>query len=425
MAVVEGFIGGMITHNSNVALTTNSHTVNRLLMRVSIVCRIVPSPDWFIGVDSFDLCPGNKWVDLITLDLEPIDGGTDNGYTFTSPKWATDPRSRISPIRSHYPKHPASSFFYPELEKLPRLASVTFHKLKEFFLIKEVNMDLKGESLKLDRSMDNYTRATVISPLELTRFAVKQGNKFQKDKKKTMYSTEISAFRSKTEATTKSKVRSSNKHHYRSKSCRVSEWSEWGNCSKQCGFGEQKYHVNRSIDHNEDLKRHLILQISTSYPCEDFLSISRCKGDNLSAKALVPSPFIPAVAPLTPTLHLSQVCNVYLSWGAATPENSTERLRRETNLKSERNISAHGSAHFSPTPLVLGDNRRARLFPTTALYLFTIWSAINRLVTMTLRVCLCHDRPTLLFIQIVCSPHVRGEPNTIDTVHRSFIPIER
>lgn len=133
-----------------------------LLFQVSIICRITPSPDWFIGVDSFDLCRGNKWVDSVTLDLEPIDGGTDNGYTFTSPKWATDPRSIITPIRSKSPDHPASSFFYPDLEKLPRIAYVKFLKMKEFFLTKQIIGNLKGESFTLESGISTGARAGVM-----------------------------------------------------------------------------------------------------------------------------------------------------------------------------------------------------------------------------------------------------------------------
>ncbi|CAL1264985.1 unnamed protein product [Larinioides sclopetarius] len=235
--------------------------------KVSVICRIIPSPDWFIGVDSFDLCRGNKWVDSITLDLEPIDGGTDNGYTFTSPKWATDPRSRISPIQSRQPKHPASSFFYPELEKLPRIGYISFYKLKEFFQTKHINLDMKGESLTLETINDNTTRATVIgNPLnELTTYSTKQVRRFQKDKKK-LYGSEISAFRSKTESTTKSKVRNSKRHHYRSKSCRVSEWSDWGGCSKICGFGEQ-------------IRKRKVIHFGTrnSQPCPPLEESRRCR----------------------------------------------------------------------------------------------------------------------------------------------------
>lgn len=31
--------------------------------------RIVPSPDWFIGVDSFDLCVNGNWIDSITIEV--------------------------------------------------------------------------------------------------------------------------------------------------------------------------------------------------------------------------------------------------------------------------------------------------------------------------------------------------------------------
>ncbi|KAE8744323.1 hypothetical protein FOCC_FOCC009047 [Frankliniella occidentalis] len=36
---------------------------------VSVAVRVVPSPDWFIGVDSLDLCRGNHWIDSIAIEV--------------------------------------------------------------------------------------------------------------------------------------------------------------------------------------------------------------------------------------------------------------------------------------------------------------------------------------------------------------------
>ena len=71
--------------------------------------KIVPSPDWFVSVDSLDLCDGGKFVDSRQLDLGPLDGGTDNGLTFTSPNWPTQPREVVFRITNNYPPHPAGT----------------------------------------------------------------------------------------------------------------------------------------------------------------------------------------------------------------------------------------------------------------------------------------------------------------------------
>lgn len=33
------------------------------------MARIIPSPDWFIGIDSFDLCVNGNWLDSITIEV--------------------------------------------------------------------------------------------------------------------------------------------------------------------------------------------------------------------------------------------------------------------------------------------------------------------------------------------------------------------
>ncbi|GJQ82557.1 hypothetical protein Trydic_g13012 [Trypoxylus dichotomus] len=102
--------------------------------RVSLMARIIPSPDWFIGIDSFDLCVNGNWLDSITIEVDPIDAGTDNGFTFTAPNWPTEPQGVAYRITSRYPAHPAGSFFYPYMKRLPAIGTFQFIKVKEYEL---------------------------------------------------------------------------------------------------------------------------------------------------------------------------------------------------------------------------------------------------------------------------------------------------
>jgi hypothetical protein len=40
-----------------------------LTAQVSLITKIVPSPDWFIGLDSLDLCREGEFIDQISLEV--------------------------------------------------------------------------------------------------------------------------------------------------------------------------------------------------------------------------------------------------------------------------------------------------------------------------------------------------------------------
>jgi len=104
--------------------------------KVSCLTKIVPSPDWFVGLDSVELCKNGHFVDDIAMKVDPLDGGTDNGFTFTSPNWPTEPQAVVFGISHNYPVHPAGSFNYPHLDRLPTIA--------QYFITKEREYELTG-----------------------------------------------------------------------------------------------------------------------------------------------------------------------------------------------------------------------------------------------------------------------------------------
>lgn len=60
--------------------------------------KVIPSPDWFVGVDSINLCQGGRWKEEVTFDLQPYDAGTDSGFTFSSPNFPTSPAEKVTQV---------------------------------------------------------------------------------------------------------------------------------------------------------------------------------------------------------------------------------------------------------------------------------------------------------------------------------------
>ena len=87
---------------NGVAFPPATRTMNILVTgefsRFSIVTMIAPSPDWFVGVESLELCEGPGWVESVTLDAFVYDAGTDDGTTFNAPNDDTNPRIPIAQI---------------------------------------------------------------------------------------------------------------------------------------------------------------------------------------------------------------------------------------------------------------------------------------------------------------------------------------
>ena len=92
--IKPGFVSNV--YKTGMVSTPGGYTSTKIMVQnmysmVSLITMIAPSPDWFVGVDSYDLCGMNGWKENVTMDLLPWDAGTENGQTYSLFNTATTP----------------------------------------------------------------------------------------------------------------------------------------------------------------------------------------------------------------------------------------------------------------------------------------------------------------------------------------------
>ena len=72
---------------------------------LSVVSMVAPSPDWFIGIDSFSFLDGsNNWKDSVSIDMFVYDAGTEEGTGYSTSNSPSSPhvpifsRTNITPF---------------------------------------------------------------------------------------------------------------------------------------------------------------------------------------------------------------------------------------------------------------------------------------------------------------------------------------
>ncbi|CAF0985774.1 unnamed protein product [Didymodactylos carnosus] len=106
--------------------SNTSFTVSPKHHKLSVISKFAPSPDWFAGINSFDLCLSNcTWIDFYSEDLYLYDAGVDSGRTYTSEKLPTVPQEKIHSITTNDGKSP---FFDPMKKSLQPVARLSIKK---------------------------------------------------------------------------------------------------------------------------------------------------------------------------------------------------------------------------------------------------------------------------------------------------------
>jgi len=196
------------------------------------VSKIIPSPDWIVGVSMENLCLSNgSWVDSRVVDLYPWDAGTNSGLTYQERGEETLPRASIHRITSCTPNDERSPFFDPTCAPVKPVARL--HILKQREYKKECE---GGDPLPLNPSWgspnapsingDNVYAGTGIGPNNLPDSG--SDNQWSDYDSSQTYRDQGNSYGN----TYGGYGRNSNP-------CDVTDWTSWTPCSQTCDSGSQ------------------------------------------------------------------------------------------------------------------------------------------------------------------------------------------
>lgn len=135
---LHSFAGPPIPQGEGTSVTRAFLDGNHTL--ISIMARINPSPDWFVGVDSFQLCVEGNWVDTVTVEVINVERCQINAHEMCQ--------------------------YGRELRKSRARKDIEMHFLKNYLCQSIFDADTKSKlSLIRKISTDNMKEAKIISAL--------------------------------------------------------------------------------------------------------------------------------------------------------------------------------------------------------------------------------------------------------------------
>ena len=100
--LVKGMAISLVLINAPVPTGTSTGNIycNSNYSRVSFQTMLAPTPDWFTGINAFNLFQNNQWLSDTTIDLYGYDAGTEEGDIFSLNNTASIPQQNVQLLTS-------------------------------------------------------------------------------------------------------------------------------------------------------------------------------------------------------------------------------------------------------------------------------------------------------------------------------------